>query len=194
VLIISGRSEESLRALMGPQFPGLLMGHHGLDSAPETRDVTPPQEWRAEFLRLERDWPGAWLEDKGPTWSFHWRGVDPNRKTALLETLAHLAERLTHPAFRTRFGNEVLDVYPLAANKGTALQGWLVRTYGPEWPTHVYPVAMGDDATDKDLFLAVGKHGLSIAVGARITGAALVLDSPAAVRRLLARASMSLRQ
>jgi trehalose-6-phosphatase len=88
----------------------------------------------------------------------------------------------------------VLDVYPLAANKGTALRNWLVRTYGPEWASQIYPVAMGDDTTDKDLFLAVGKSGLSIAVGARITGAALVLDSPAAVRRLLARASMSLRQ
>ncbi|MGC8486615.1 MAG: trehalose-phosphatase [Clostridia bacterium] len=194
VLIISGRSEESLRALMGNEFPGLLMGHHGLDSAPDTRDLTPPQEWRAEFLRLERDWPGAWLEDKGPTWSFHWRGVDPHRKPSLLETLAGLSDRLRHPAYRTRFGNEVLDVYPLAANKGTALRNWLVRTYGPEWDSQIYPVAMGDDTTDKDLFLAVGKSGLSIAVGARITGAALVLDSPAAVRRLLARASMSLRQ
>lgn len=192
VVIISGRSEENLAALLGPRFTGTLMGHHGLDHSPDTRDLTPPDAWRPVFARLTHEWPGSWLEDKGPTWSFHWRGVDPHRKAALLDHLAQITSQLKHPAYRTRFGNEVLDVYPVAANKGTALRTWLMRTYGPDWPDTVYPIALGDDTTDQDMFLAIGKHGLSIAVGSRITGAVLVLDSPAAARRLLARAALAL--
>jgi len=192
VVIISGRSEENLATLFGPRFGGVLMGHHGLDHSPEARDAVPPEAWRAVFERLAHEWPGAWLEDKGPTWSFHWRGVDPKKKPALLDALAAVTETLRHPAYRTRFGNEVLDVYPTAANKGTALRNWLVRAYGPDWPDTVFPVVLGDDATDQDMFLAVGKYGLCIAVGSRVPGALLVLDSPAAARRLLARAALAL--
>jgi trehalose-6-phosphatase len=49
----------------------------------------------------------------------------------------------------------------------------------------VWPVYIGDDATDEDAFETIGNNGLTIAVGRRPAGAAFQVDAPTSVECLL---------
>ena len=49
----------------------------------------------------------------------------------------------------------------------------------------MWPVYLGDDATDEDAFETIQHNGLTIAVGRRLAGAAFELDGPPAVECFL---------
>ncbi|MCL8208902.1 MAG: trehalose-phosphatase [Actinomycetia bacterium] len=190
VLVLSGRSRADLATFFGPDFPGDLVGNHGLDWPPDLAppDVppAPPAVWRRRLDELLRPWPEAWVEDKGATWAVHWRAVPQHRQDAVRTALAQFAAALDKPDFAARFGNHVLDIFPAAANKGRALKRWLERRVGTDWPRAVLVVAVGDDLTDEDMFAAVEGRGLGIIVGARApTRASLRLSGPEAVAALL---------
>lgn len=190
VVVLSGRSRADLTARVGPDFPGDLVGNHGLDwpddLKPEEVPPSPPAVWRRRLDDLLRRWPEAWVEDKGPTWAVHWRAVPPEEHRAVRAALADFAARLDTPGFSARFGDHVLDLFPAAANKGRALARWLEHRIGPDWPGSALVVAVGDDRTDEDMFALVDGPGLGIIVGSRApTRAAYRLSGPDAVAALL---------
>jgi trehalose 6-phosphate phosphatase len=181
-LVISGRTTADLaRHLTG--FRGVLLGGHGADRL----TVRPPAEWRAAVDAWARRFPGVWLEDKGATWCVHWRSVSESLRPALIATvdawMAQEADRGRTAGYRARYGHMALDIVPAAANKGTALTGWLEAQFGRAWRDRVVVVAMGDDATDEDMFRVASDSpwGLAVQVGRRDpTAARFRLDSPAA--------------
>ncbi len=113
--------------------------------------------------RLERDlqrFPEAVLENKGLTLTVHYRRVP----RASLPSLRRLRDRLqvetSDLPVRWRAGHEVWDVLPQVPwNKGAASR-YLMRRF-----RRSFPIALGDDTTDEDLFAAVSGRGLSIRVG-----------------------------
>lgn len=182
VVIISGRARKSFDRYL-PDFPGVILGNHGAEALAST----PPTAWRAAIEEWAARAPGVWLEDKGATWCVHWRAVDAPKRPALLAAVQHFLDTAQDPVYRARWGHMALDIVPKAANKGTALAAWLQREVGPDWGQRALVAALGDDATDEDMFDVVAASGLAVQVGHREpTRAAYRLPDPGAARRWLA--------
>ena len=182
VVIISGRARESFARHL-PDFPGAILGNHGA----EALGLTPPDPWRAAIGEWAAQVPGVWLEDKGATWCVHWRAVDEDQRPALLTAVQQFLDTAHDPVYRARWGHMALDIVPQAANKGTALAAWLQQQVGPDWRRRALVAALGDDATDEDMFSVVAPTGLAVQVGHREpTQAAYRLPHPGAARRWLA--------
>ena len=182
VLIISGRARDDLARHL-PGFAGVLLGNHGA----EALGTVPPVAWRRVISEWARRVPGVWLEDKGATWCVHWRAVESAARPLLLEQVQEFLDAAEDPVYLARWGHMALDIVPRAANKGTALAAWLQRHIGADWRHQALVAALGDDATDEDLFQVVDPQGLAVQVGEREpTRAVFRLPNPAAARRWLA--------
>jgi trehalose 6-phosphate phosphatase len=152
-------------------------GSHGaelLEPGSNTPRVLPAfKSWEERVRRFaaERDTPHlrrlrVRIEDKGPIYAFHWRGVpDEDEARTALEGLAQEAEAA---GFATHWGRKVLEVRPpVPIDKGLAVRDLVARTgakaalYG------------GDDATDLDAFdaldslVASGDLDAAVRVGVR---------------------------
>jgi trehalose 6-phosphate phosphatase len=88
------------------------------------------------------------IEDKGPIYAFHWRGVpDEDEARARLEGLAQEAETA---GFVTHWGRKVLEVRPpVPIDKGQAVRELVGRSGVRS------ALFGGDDATDLDAFEAL---------------------------------------
>jgi trehalose 6-phosphate phosphatase len=167
VACVSGRSGEDARRLVG--VGGVrVVGNHGLELDPRAEEL-------AHSLRRFRatvpDVPGAWIEDKGLSFTFHYREApDPEAVEASLEPVARRAEGAGFEAFR---GRKVLEIRPaVRVNKGTAVRA-LIRESGATRGLYA-----GDDTTDLDGFDGLGMAGLEHIVRVAVAST----EGPAALR------------
>ena len=103
--------------------------------------------------------PGVWLERKPAALALHWRQAPQFR-----DDVADLAGRAlaASPGWRLMAGHCVHELRPGGRDKGVALRR-LMRQPGflGRWP-----LAIGDDRTDEDAFIAaLGLGGGAIRVG-----------------------------
>jgi trehalose 6-phosphate phosphatase len=184
VACVSGRSGEDARRLVGVETVRVV-GNHGLELDPRAGEL-------AESLRRFRETvpeiPGTWIEDKGLSFTYHYREADdPGAVEAALEPVAELAEEAGFEAFR---GRKVLEIRPnVRVNKGTAVRA-LVRESGARRGLYA-----GDDATDLDAFDGLGMIGLEHAVRVAVASeegppmlreqADIVVESPEVFAELL---------
>ena len=176
VACVSGRSAAEARRIVG--VGGIFYaGSHGaelLEPGSKTPRVMPAfKSWegRVRGFAAERDTREARrlrirIEDKGPIFAFHWRGV-PDEETARTH-VEGIAQEAETAGFATHWGRKVLEVRPpVAIDKGQAVKELVTRT-GPG-------AAMfgGDDATDLDAFDALdalvdeGRLDAAVRVGVR---------------------------
>lgn len=159
VACISGRAAGEARRIVG--VGGIAYaGSHGaellLPGQAQAELVPAFATWRdrvQEFafgretpeLRMAR----VRIEDKGPIVAFHWRGArDEAAARAMVEGIAAEAEA---EGFHVHWGRKVLEVRPpVPVDKGQAVRE-LVRRSGVR--TALFG---GDDATDLDVFDALG--------------------------------------
>jgi trehalose-phosphatase len=196
ITIVSGRALADLRERVG--LPGLTyVGNHGFEIEGPGISHRPPGLDRhlATLQRAADDLaalavPGARVERKGATVSFHVRGVADGRRAAAENKAATLLRRrhLTVPR-----GKLVVEGRPpLAWGKGHAVLHVLAQRHGATWPARVRALYIGDDATDQDAFRSLRGIGRSIFVGqppASEHGADHTLPDPAAVLQLVRRLS-----
>lgn len=176
VACISGRSAAEARRLVG--VGGIAYaGSHGaelLEPSSKTPRLLPAfKSWegRVRAFASEHDKREARrlrvrIEDKGPIFAFHWRGVpDEDAARTHLEGLAQEAETA---GFATHWGRKVLEIRPpVPIDKGQAVRELVARTH----PRAV--LFGGDDATDLDAFdaldalVASGDLEASVLVGVR---------------------------
>jgi trehalose 6-phosphate synthase len=188
--IISGRPRSLLEDLP-PRFPGVVFAaEHGVwrhaDGAWEAALPPVPQldEIERSLRQLADRNPGALVERKSCSVCLHWRRVAAAQHDAIaaaaetlvdewLETYAQL-ERLPEA--------EALEVRHRAAHKGSALT-WLRGRA----PAGAPVLAIGDDLTDEDMFVALRDTDLGILVSpqSRRSQACLRLPDPGAVHRFL---------
>lgn len=207
VTVISGRGLDDLIA----RFAGLdvaLISEHGLRHrrrdglieqltgglASDTLDALRPQ--LAALLAHRTGW---YVEDKGVSIAVHHRlvpddDVEPTLR-AVRDLLATAAARPgpsgrsgpsgpTGPGGHVQTGRSVLELRPVGADKGAALEHLTDASVTP--PRTV--VMVGDDATDEPALASaerLGGVGVLVATGPRTSAASARLDDPDAVVEML---------
>ncbi|MDQ3288150.1 MAG: trehalose-phosphatase [Pseudomonadota bacterium] len=164
--LVSGRTLDQIDRLFAPlQLPAA--GLHGLQrrdgadaaSAPES----PPslRQWRDRAQAIVARYPGALVEDKGPALALHWRGnpgAEPELRSLAEEALPSL------PGFRLQPGDNVVELRPGGADKGSAIAALL----DTDPFRNRRPVFLGDDHTDEAGFdVVLDRDGIAVLVGDR---------------------------
>lgn len=199
IVLVSGRALPDLKRMVGVQ--GLYyIGNHGLKlQGPHLRYVNPVAQARRPLLKriagklrvALQPIPGAWVEEKGLTFSVHWRTVPRSAQRTfhqLLKTLT--APYLKRGVIRLTRGKRVVEIRPAVDwDKGVAVDWLLKRIAGRDASTRHWITYLGDDQTDEDAFRIVNRlGGASVFVGdpRRRTAARYWLKDPQAVHSWLA--------
>jgi trehalose-phosphatase len=171
VAVVSGRGLDDLRDKVGVrslfyaadhgfQILGPVRARLELEVGP---DCKPQLEQAAAALR--RATPaieGVLLEEKGLSLSVHYRLTPEARHPAVLRAVADVAERF--PMLRVTEGKLVYEFRPPDDwHKGKAL-AWIMEQL-EMGPDSGFPIALGDDLTDEDMFATVEGWGIGVIVG-----------------------------
>jgi trehalose 6-phosphate synthase/phosphatase len=191
VALTSGRTAEDLNRWFGAIKGLWLIAEHGAE-------VKSPLEASWEPLRSEvsTDWkstvmpilehfvdrtPGSFVEEKkyGVVW--HYRMAEPEFGSWLANELVSMLEAmLAETDLRAFRGDKVVEVKPVWANKGEALDRLLAVLSSPD-----FLFAAGDDRTDEDLFEHMPTEAWTVHIGPGATRAAFVLPDFESLRRVL---------
>jgi alpha,alpha-trehalose-phosphate synthase [UDP-forming]/trehalose-phosphatase len=188
--IVTGRPRELAQPIVD-RFPNAFVAaEHGawryargaweaaLPSVPQLAEI------EAALAALAKRYPGALVERKSCAVALHWRRVAPESQHAIATTAEVIVDEWleTQPQLERLPGVEALEVRHVAAHKGNAL-AWL-RTHAPAGAT---VLAIGDDITDEDMFVALRDQDVGVLVAAqpRRTQATVRLPSTDAVHRFL---------
>ena len=193
--IVSGRRITELRERVSGAASMFFAGLHGLEiEGPDLRFMHNAVAFAApavsilakDLRRAVKPLPGVFIEDKTLAVVLHTRGAS---KADLLHATTRfhaLAEPfLNEGTLRLQTGDHVLELLPnIDWAKGDAVRA-IIRHVETKTKETVWPVYIGDDATDEDAFEEIGSNGLTIAVTRRAAGASFVIDNPAAVESFL---------
>jgi trehalose 6-phosphate synthase/phosphatase len=187
VHVVSGRSRETLERWLGA-LDVHLHAEHGLWSRPlggVGRAVdTPRQSWRERALAILRDYaertPGSLVEEKPASLAWHYRAADPEFGAQQANELrVHLHDLLSNAPVEILAGDKVIELRPQGINKGRIVPAILAQH-----PTAFF-MAIGDDATDEDLFATIPASSATIHVGNGDSRAEYRVLDVASVRALL---------
>lgn len=191
--IISGRALEDIREKVG--IDGITyVGNHGLEfqnpAGECKRRLSPERQSEFNLIREEiesalNNTPGILFEDKGVTFSVHYRNVSQELVGPISDLLNRSIERWADHWY-LRKGKMVFEVRPRAeSNKGKAAE--IILKFVPE--RDLLPIALGDDDSDEDIFRTVRNWGITVSVGneRKNTEAEFYLKDPLEVAELLRR-------
>jgi trehalose 6-phosphate synthase/phosphatase len=190
--VVSGRKRETLERWLGG-LPVALHAEHGYWSRARPTPENPAPRWepmgevdvgwkadlRSLLERFRASTPGAIVEEKTASLAWHYRLVEPDLASQRTDELRRALEpTLRNTPLEILEGDKVLEVRLQGVTK--AVVAHAVRPDGGA------PVlAMGDDATDADMFRALPPDAATIGVGPRAAVARYRVDDPAAARRFL---------
>lgn len=188
VHVVSGRSRELMSRWFG-RLPLGLHAEHGFWSR-----LQPGGEWRPLKVRA-LDWkrrilplielvatrtPGSLIEEKTAAITWYYRMSDPELGARRFEELRRLLEKeASGLPLEVMTGPKSLEVRVRGVHKGAILDRLGAKR-------GITLLAMGDDATDEDLFGALPAGGTAVHVGRGPSSAAYRLADPAAARSFLA--------
>lgn len=188
LVIISGRSQADLEAWLGELADVTLLAEHGAFLRKrrtkrwrQTTDVD--LAWKDEAAAIldayTQKTPGATLEQKAASLVWHYRRAAPYYAQKHLVAIKRLLNRLakTHPIVVEQ-GNMILEVRTDGVHKGTGALSLLT-------PQTDFILAVGDDATDEDMFEHLPEWAHTIKVGRGHTRARFRLANVDDVHRLL---------
>lgn len=189
--IVSGRSLADLKKHVGMESI-VYGGNHGLEISSSDFTMTYDigraaradlEGLKSKFHYLARKFRGVIFEDKGLTFTVHYRLLDSRSfvffresfDEAVLGTLArgNLKLAISKKAFEVKAN--------VRWDKGRAVE-WLLDR--PMF-TGTTPVYMGDDDTDRDAYRAIGTEGVSINVGRVVEEARYFLTAQSEVATFL---------
>jgi len=191
VALISGRSAENLERWFG-KIPQLrLVAEHGAELK------TPPASaWESLHPQASTDWkptvmpilehfvdrtPGSFVEEKKYALVWHYRMAEPEFGEWLANELVSMLEAmLAETELRAFRGEKIVEVKPVWANKGEAIERLLRDFPGPD-----FIFAAGDDRTDEDLFERAPSNAWTVHVGPGPTRASYVVTDLQVLRGVL---------
>jgi trehalose-phosphatase len=161
--------------------PGLRYVHPGVALVAPTIGVL-----AADLRHATRGLAGVQIEDKGFAVVMHVRAASRADRMHAATRFQALAEPfLSNGTLRLQPGDLSFELLPnIDWAKGDAVKS-IVRHVEVHSRQTVWPVYIGDDATDEDAFEEVGDSGLTIAVSNRTARAAFSFSDPAAVEQFL---------
>jgi trehalose 6-phosphate synthase/phosphatase len=191
VALMSGRSEENLDRWFGTVRGMWLLAEHGAElKAPfaDTWEPLRPQvatDWKATVMPILEHFvdrtPGSFVEEKKHSLVWHYRMADPEFGEWLANELVSMLEAmLAETELRAFRGERIVEVRPVWANKGEAINHLLAAFPQPE-----FIFAAGDDRTDEDLFERLQDRAWTVHIGGGPTRASFVVADFQALRRVL---------
>ena len=193
--LVSGRRISDLRERIPSAATMFLAGLHGLEiegpgihfSHNAVALAAPGLSVLSKDLRRAvKPLPGVFVEDKTYSIVMHVRGASRADRLHAITRFNALAEPLlSEGTVRLQPGDQVFELLPnVDWAKGDAVRA-IIRQVETDTRETVWPVYIGDDATDEDAFEEIGTNGLTIAVGKRPAQASFQIDDPAAVECFL---------
>jgi trehalose 6-phosphate synthase/phosphatase len=188
VHVVSGRTRAFMDRCLGA-LPVHLHAEHGSWTRPAgfawIRRGVDGSAWLGRIASMVdefvRNTPGAFVERKEGGLSCHYRAAE--REAATLharELRLHLLELLSNAPVQVIAGSFVVEVRTHGCTKGDAAR-WALAQGG----VGAVVLAVGDDATDEDLFAALPPGALTVHVGPGPTRAAWNLEDWRAARAVL---------
>lgn len=187
VVIVSGRSSDDLGTWFG-KLPISLVSEHGFSTKKATA-----KKWRANG-RVDDTWkeiilpvlekysaqaPQSKVEVKTHSLVWHYRSTPPYYAQKYMVIIKRvLRPFLKMHGLEIQKGNKVLEIKKTHVNKGNGAQEWLDKKYG-------FVFAVGDDATDEELFAVLPDTAYGIKVGRGRTGAKYRVSGNQAVLKIL---------
>jgi trehalose 6-phosphate synthase/phosphatase len=194
VHVVSGRRRETLDRWLG-DLPIGLHAEHGYwsRSGPSESWTSPSQvsiAWKTGVRRVLEEatavTPGTLIEDKTASLAWHYRMAEPQLGADRADELWHrLERRIEGEPVELLRGEKVIEVRSVGVHKG-AVVGRVLAATGRAGAHAPVIAAMGDDATDEDLFRALPAEAVTISVGFRPSSARYRVSRPRAARALLA--------
>jgi trehalose 6-phosphate synthase/phosphatase len=192
VSIVSGRSLAAIENIVGDESL-TYAGNHGLEiHGPGMTDFRHEDlvHYGERTHRLVDELEaiavdGAWTEAKGPTLTYHYRELPPERHDDFVNR-AHAI--ITAAGFQARNAHCAVEARPpIGRDTGRAVLHILRERYGPAWSEQVRVVYVGDDTTDEDAFRFLAGLAATFRVGPADTPTAATrrLPNVPAVRALL---------
>ena len=187
VVITSGRDRRTLEEWFR-DIPLGLVAEHGawLKPAGESwqRAKTAASEWKHELLPTLETYadrlPGSFVEEKEESVAWHYRLADPEQaELRAAELVDHLLNLTGKTDLQVVQGNKVVEIRRAGVDKGNAAALWMSKS------NYDFILAIGDDATDEDLFRSMPVSAVSIRVGVSGTHAQYNIRNCAEVIDLL---------
>jgi trehalose 6-phosphate synthase/phosphatase len=186
IMVISGRDKGTLQEWFGPFALGLVAEHGAwIKERGQDWEMSQPlaSDWKPKLLPILETYadrlPGAFVDEKEFSVSWHYRGADPLQGRVIARELTdHLLAFTANIDVQVLQGNKVVEVRNAGVNKGTASRRWLAKG-------HDFILAIGDDLSDEDTFAVLPDDAYSICVGIGQTRARFNLREPKEVLELL---------
>lgn len=125
--------------------------------------------------------PGSFVEEKKYGLVWHYRMAEPEFGEWLAnELVAMLEAMLAETELRAFRGDKIVEIKPLWANKGEAVER-LLRAF----PDPDFILAAGDDRPDEDLFERLPSKAWTVHVGVGPTRASYTVPDFQMMRRML---------
>jgi len=134
----------------------------------------------AMLAEVTRATPGALVERKHTSVAWHYRRVEPRLADERLGVVRERAAAFAGEGLELIEGRKVLEIRPRGVSKANAVER-IARGLRETTPM----VAIGDDRTDEDMFVALRQPAVAIRVGDGPTRAGYRLAAPWAVRLFL---------
>lgn len=187
VVVASGRDRRTLEEWLG-DLPIGLAAEHGawlrFADQPWCRAKPVAHEWKPSLLPILETYadrlPGALVEDKEESISWHYRMADPEQAALCApELIDHLLNLTAKTDLQVVQGDKVVEVRHAGVNKGSAALAWASQA------DYDFILGIGDDTTDEDFFRALPGFAFSIRVGVSATHAQYNIRSSNDVIELL---------
>jgi trehalose 6-phosphate synthase/phosphatase len=191
VALTSGRLAENLDRWFGAIEGLWLFSEHGAELKPGHSGSWEPlrpqvsTEWKSEVMPILEHFvdrtPGSFVEEKKYSVVWHYRTAEPEFGVWLANELVSMLEAmLAETELRAFRGEKIVEVKPVWANKGEALERLLAT-----WPEPDFLFAAGDDRTDEDLFERAPDGTWAVHVGSRPTRAVFAVPNFESIRKVL---------
>jgi trehalose 6-phosphate synthase/phosphatase len=191
VALVSGRSASDLEGWFGRICELYLVAEHGAEfktqSVSQWESLRPEAstDWKLEVRTIldhfVRRTPASFVEEKKYGLVWHYRMAEPRFAARLAsELVSTLNAMLAGTELRVFRGEKIVEVKPIWANKGEAIQQLLGGFRHPD-----FIFAAGDDGTDEDLFERAPNSAWTVHVGPGPTRASFMVTDVQVLRGVL---------
>ncbi len=165
LVICSGRDRRTLEQWLG-ELPLGISAEHGASYKEQGvwYHRLHRTQWDNEIMdvvtQIQKRTPHSKLEIKNTALVWHYRNVDPWLADL---RITQLINALINPCFRHRMhimrGNKIIEIKPVDISKGAEAKRLLQKE------SYDFVMAVGDDTTDEEMFLALPPEAITVKVG-----------------------------